>query len=116
MISEVIPSSVIEKYEDSESNLSRNAGEDTDLHRQNREKRKKTEKRPVVSLRLNPTDWSKTVSIVADKHHISHRELTEVMSAVIHSGGGSINDLSLSKDTVCRHRNKIREHKAKSIY
>ena len=38
------------------------------------------------------------------------------MSVVIHSGGGSINDLSLSKNTVRRHRNKIREHKAKSIY
>ena len=32
LTSEVIPSSVIEKYEDSESNLSRNAGEDTDLY------------------------------------------------------------------------------------
>ena len=66
--------------------------------------------RPVVSLGLNPTEWSKTVSIVADKHHIRHRGLTEVMSAVIHSGGDSINDLSLSKDTVGKHHNKIREH------
>ena len=52
---------------------------------------------------------------MADKHHISHRGLTEVITAVIHFVGGSINDLSLSKDTVRRHCNKIREHKAKSI-
>ena len=38
------------------------------------------------------------------------------MSIVIHSGGGSINDLSLSKDTVRRHRDKIQEHQAKLIY
>ena len=120
LISEVIPSSVIEKYEDSESNLSRNAGKDTDLFlpkpSKKRKKERKQKKRPVVSLSLNPTEWSKTVNIVADKHHISHRGLTEVMSAAIHSGSGSINDLSLSKDTVLRHRNKIREHKTKSIY
>ena len=101
LTSEVIPSSVIEKYEDSESNLSSNAGEDTDLYLPKPSKKgRKRKKRPVVSLGLNPTEWSKIVSIVADKHYISHRGITEVMSAVMHSGGGSINDLSLLKDTV----------------
>ena len=38
------------------------------------------------------------------------------MSAVVRSGGGSINELSLSKDTVRRHRNSIRERQAKSVF
>ena len=36
---------------------------------------------------------------MAHKQRISHRGLTEVMSAVISIGGGNIADISLSKDT-----------------
>ena len=53
---------------------------------------------------------------MANEHHISHRALTEVMSAVVSSGGGNINDLSLSKETVRRHRNSMREQRAKCIF
>ena len=38
-----------------------------------------------------------------------------MMSAVVSSSGGNINDLSLSKNTVRRHRNRIREQTAKSV-
>ena len=38
------------------------------------------------------------------------------MSAVVSSGGGNINDLSLSKETVRRHRNSMREQRAKCIF
>ena len=38
------------------------------------------------------------------------------MSAVVTSGGGNINDLSLSKETVRRHRNSMREQRAKRIF
>ena len=38
-----------------------------------------------------------------------------MMSAVVSSGGGDINDLSLSKNTVRRHRNRIRKQTAKAI-
>ena len=37
------------------------------------------------------------------------------MSAVVSSSGGNINDLSLSKNIVRRHRNRIREQTAKSV-
>ena len=53
---------------------------------------------------------------MADKHHISHRGQTKVMSAVVSSGGGNINDLSLSKETVRRHRNSMREQRAKRTF
>ena len=52
---------------------------------------------------------------MADKHHISHRGLKEVMFAVVSSGGGNINELSLSKETVHRHCNSMREQRAKCI-
>ena len=52
---------------------------------------------------------------MADKHHVSRRGLTEVMSVVVISGGGNINDLSLSKETVRRHCNSMREQKAMRI-
>ena len=68
-----------------------------------------------MSLNLDPIQWSETVSLVADKHRTSHRGLTEVMSAVVSSGGGDINDLSSSKNTVRRHRNRIRKQTAKAI-
>ena len=51
----------------------------------------KERKRPAVSLNVDPTQWSETVSLVADKHHISHKGLTEVMSVVVSSGGRYIN-------------------------
>ena len=38
-----------------------------------------------------------------------------MMSAIVSSGNGHINDLSLSKNTVRRHRNRIREQTAKLI-
>ena len=38
------------------------------------------------------------------------------MSAVVSSGGGNINDLSLSKETARRHRNSMREQRAKCIF
>ena len=53
---------------------------------------------------------------MADKHHTSHGALTEVMSAVVSSGGGNTNDLSLSKETVRRHRNSMREQRAMCIF
>ena len=56
------------------------------------------------------------MSLAADKHHISHRGLTEVMSAVVSSGGGNISDLSLSKETVHRHCNSMWEQRAKCIF
>ena len=37
------------------------------------------------------------------------------MSSVISTGGGNIADISLSKDTTRRHRNKIREQNAATI-
>ena len=36
-------------------------------------------------------------SVVVDKHGISHRGLMEMMSVVVSSGSGNINDLFLSK-------------------
>ena len=54
-------------------------------------------KQPAVNLNPNPTQRSETVSLVVDKHGISHTGLTEMMSAVVSSGGGNISDLSLSK-------------------
>ena len=53
---------------------------------------------------------------MAGKHHISHRGLTDVMSAVVSSGSGNINDLFLSKGTVHRQCNSMREQRAKSIF
>ena len=34
------------------------------------------ENRPAVSLNFDATQWSETVSLVADKHRFSHRGLT----------------------------------------
>ena len=53
---------------------------------------------------------------MAHKHHISHKELTEVMSVVVSSGGGNNNVLSSSKNTVRRHRNSMRDQRAKYIF
>ena len=101
-----------EQEKDSEDRTSSDADEeDTDFHfpeTSNKRKKQLQEKRPAVSLNLDPTQWSE-VSLGADKHHISYRGLTEVMCVVVNSGGGSINDLSLSKDTVRRHCNSMRE-------
>ena len=52
MTSEVIPSSVIEKYEDSESNLSSNADEDTDLYLPKSSKKRKKERKQKSDLSL----------------------------------------------------------------
>ena len=107
-----------EKY--SKDSTSSNAGEeDADGHffeTSNKRKKQLQEKRPAVSLNLDPTQWSETVGLVADKHHISHRGLSEVMSAVLSSGDGYINYLSLSKETVHRHRNSMRAQRAKCIF
>ena len=54
-------------------------------------------KQPAVNLNFDPIQWSETVSLVVDKHGISHRRLTEMMSAAVSSSGANINDLSLSK-------------------
>ena len=109
-----------EQEKDSKDSTSSDAGEeDADFHlleTSNKRKKQLQEKRPAVSLNLDPTQWSETVSLVADKHHISHRGLTEVMSAVVSSGGGNINDLSLLKETLRRHRNSMREQRAKCIF
>ena len=73
--------------------------------------KQQNEKRGTVSLKVDAKHWSETVGLGADIHHISHRGLTEVISAVISTGGGNIADISLSKDTTRRHCNKIREQK-----
>ena len=93
-----------------DSTSSDTSEEDTDFHlldTSNKRKKQLQEKRPAVSLNLDSTHWSETVSLAADKHHISHIGLTKVMSAVVSSGGGNINDLSLSKETVRRHCNSM---------
>ena len=83
-----------EKENDSEDSTSSDAGEeDADFHLPEISKKRKKqlqEKRPAVSLNLDPTKWSETVSLVADKLHISHRGLTEATSAVVSYGGGNI--------------------------
>ena len=50
-------------------------------------KKANSEKKPAVNLNLDPTQWSETVSLVVDKFSISQRGQTEMMSAVISSGG-----------------------------
>ena len=96
--------STAEREKDRKDSTSSHAGEEDAgfhlLETSNKRKIQLQEKWPAVSLNLDPTQWSETVNLVADKHHISHRGLTEVMSAVVSSGGGNINDLSLSKETV----------------
>ena len=90
-----------EQEKDIKDSTSSDAGkEDADFHllkTSNKRKKQLQEKRPVVSLNLDPTQWSETVSLVADKHHINHRGLTEVMSAVVSSGGGNINDVFVKR-------------------
>ena len=83
----------------------------TSSKRQNQQ----NEKRGTVSLKVDAKHWSETVGLVADKHHISHKRFTEVMSAVIKTGGCNIADISLSKETTRRHRNKIREQNAETV-
>ena len=61
--------------------------------------KQQNEKRGTVSLKVDAKHWSATVGLVADKHHISRKGLTEVTSAVISTGSGNIADISLSKDT-----------------
>ena len=100
-----------EQEKDSKDSISSDASEEnTDCHfleTSNKIKKQLQEKRPAVSLNLDSAQWSETVSLAADKHHISHRGQTEVMPAVVSSGGGNINDLSLSKETVRRHCNSM---------
>ena len=109
-----------EQEKDSKDSSSSDAGEeDADfdlLETFDKRKKQLQEKWPAASLNVDPTQWSETVSLVADKHDISHTALTEVMSAVVSYGGGNINDLSLSKETVRRHRNSVREQRAKCIF
>ena len=66
-----------EQEKDSKDSRSSDTGEeDTDFHlleTSNKRKNQLQEKRPAVSLNLNPTQWSETVNLVADKHHTSHR-------------------------------------------
>ena len=59
--------------------------EDNDMHVPTSSKRQKqqNEKRGTFSLKVDAKHWSETVGLEADKHHISHRELTELISAVI---------------------------------
>ena len=76
-----------------------------------KQQKQQNQKRGTVSLKVDAKHWSETVGLVTDIHHISHRGLTEVMSAVISTGGGNIADISLSKDTTSRLHNKIREQK-----
>ena len=114
-------SSIIAKQEkDRKDSTSSDTGEeDAGFHlpkTSNKRKKQLQEKRPAVSLNLYLTQWSKTVSLLADKHHISHKGLTEATSAVVSSGGGNINDLYLSKDTMCRHGNIMGEQRTKFIY
>ena len=52
------------------------------------------EKRGTVSLKVDAKHWSETIGLAADKHYISHRGLTEVMSAIISTEGGNIADIS----------------------
>ena len=71
--------------------------------------------RESITLHLNPKTWSKKVCSAADKHSVSHRGVTEIVSALIQAGNGDINEMSLSRETVRRHRNKTRTDKAASI-
>ena len=79
-----------EQEKDIKDSASSDAGkEDADFHllkTSNKRKKQLQEKRPVVSLNLDPTQWSETVSLVADKHLINHS-----------SGGGNINDVFVKR-------------------
>ena len=103
--------------ESSENSSFSESEENNDMYVPTSSKRQKqqNEKRGTVSLKADAKHWSETVGLVADKHHISHKGFTEVMSAVISTGGGNIADISLSKDTTRRHRNKIRKQNAATI-
>ena len=41
--------------------------------------KQQNEKRGTASLKVDAKHWSETVGLGADKHHISHRGLTEVL-------------------------------------
>ena len=64
-----------EQKKDSEDSTSSDADEeDADFHlpeTSNKRNKQLQEKRPAVSLNLDPTQWSETVSL-GGKHHISH--------------------------------------------
>ena len=72
---------------------------------------RKRKYRQPIPLKINPNKWSKKVCSVADKHKVSHRGLTEIVSAIVQTGG-DINDLSLSRKTLRRHREKNRAEAA----
>ena len=91
---------LIEQSQDNKNSLSSDAGEedpDFGLRKTFKKRKQIQKKQPAVDLNLDRTRWNETVSLVVDKHGISDRGLTEMMSAVVSSGVGSINDLSLSK-------------------
>lgn len=76
---------------------------------------KQSRRRHPVTLAMDPNNWSDKTALAADKHKISNRALTEVVSTLVQSGGGSISGLALSKDTIRRQRIKLRSKRADEI-
>ena len=65
----------------SENSTLSESATDNDMYVSTSSKRQKqqNEKRGTASLKVDAKHWSETVGLVADKHHISHRGLTEVL-------------------------------------
>ena len=106
---------LVEQSQDCESSLSSDADEedsDFGLPETSKQIKQIQKRQPVVNLVLDPTQWSETVSLVIDKHGIRNRGLTEIMSAVVSSGGSNINDLLSSKtqcvDIAIEYESKLR--------
>ncbi len=76
-------------------------------------KRKKSSEN--VSLSLPVKELSKVMSQVFDRSHISVRKQLLVQSAIINSGGKSVNSFSLSVSSVWRQRAAERKLKAKEV-
>ena len=68
--------------ESSENSTLSESTTDNDMYVSTSSKRQKqqNEKRGTASLKVDAKHWSETVGLVADKHHISHRGLTEVLT------------------------------------
>ena len=77
---------------------------------------RKHRKKKKLVIEIDANKWTEKVAATADKHQVSHRAMTEIIAAFVKSGDGDLNDMSLSKDTIQRHRNNIREEKAKEIW
>ena len=67
--------------ESSENSTLSESATDNDMYVSTSSKRQKqqNEKRGTASLKVDAKHRSETVGLVADKHHISHRGLTEIL-------------------------------------